>query len=287
VQAGVAAWRVEVPGAKDPDELVREEGPEALETALKAKEPLFEWVVARKLSELGASAMSRERVMEEVVPMLRTLADPVLISRVARRLGVHEETLLEAVRQAPRPQRADSDEPRPPPSWKPHVDVVHLLWLLVHRREQVGDLFTAASPELLAGHAVVRPTLARLHSGEPVASVIEDVADEGVQRTLRAVVARQELYTEEQAPAALVSILARLARPLVSATRATLKERMQRAAATGDVPTMSAHNRALKQLKLAERDLDRALADEELHRSLELLDDLTAPALSAEPEGAP
>ncbi len=280
VDAGIQAWRVEVPGAKDPDELVREEGPEALEAAIEAKEPLFEWVVSRKLASLGASAMSRERVMEEVVPMLRAMADPMLISRVARRLGVHEATLLDHLRQAPRPKAA----PQPaqgPPAWKPHVDVVHLLWLLVHRRDQVADLFGAAAPELLAGHAVVRPTLARLHSGEPVASVIEDVGDEGVQRTLRAVVARDHLYTEEQAPEALVSILARLVRPLVSTALATHKDASRRAAAAGDISTMSEHNRALKELNADDKALERALAAGDLAQTLKLLDRLAAPSVDA------
>lgn len=272
VEAGVQAWRVQVPGAKDPDELVREEGPEALEAAIAQKEPLFEWVVGRKLAALGASAMSRERVMEDIVPMLRKLADPVLISRVARRLGVHEATLLEQIRTAPEPgpERAP-DVPRPPPTWKPHVDVVHLLWLLVHRRDEVGDLFARASPTLLARHAVVMPTVARLQSGEPVAAVIDDVADEGVQRTLRAVVARTELYTREQAPTALVQVLSRLARPLLAGVAADLKEGAQRALAAGDIPTMSEHNRALKELHTDERALDAALAQADHGRALDVL----------------
>ena len=286
VETGIQPWRVEVPGAKDPDELVREEGPEALEAALDTKEPLFEWVVGRKLAELGASSMSRDRVLEEVLPMLRKLADPTLISRVARRLGLHEEVVHRRLREAP-PERSPeaAEAPRRPVGWKPHVDVVHLLWLLIWRRDQVADLLAAVSPELLAAHEQVRPTLARLLSGEPVAAIIEGTADDGVQRTLRAVVARDRLYTEEQAPSALVEILVRLVTPLREAAMGTWQDRVLTSERTGDIPLLLTATAEKKRMDGLRKDLDRALRGDDLPRCLSLIDQIAS--LCAEARNPP
>jgi len=286
VDAGIQPWRVELPGAKDPDELVREEGPEALEAALEAREPLFEWVVSRKLAELGASSMSRDRVLEDILPMLRKLADPTLISRVARRLGLHEEVVHRQLRQAPAPtMKADPTSPPPARSWKPHVDVVHLLWLLIWRRDQVGDLLAAVSPQLLAAHEEVRPALARLLSGEPVAAVIEDTTDDGVQRTLRAVVAREKLYTEEQAPEALVSILVKLVTPLRKAAIGAWEDRVRQAERTGDVTLLVEASGQRKKMHTLRRDLDHALRQANLTRCLDLIGEIAE--LSAQARQAP
>jgi DNA primase catalytic core len=273
VDAGIQPWRLDLPGAKDPDELVREEGPEALQRALEAREPLFEWVVSRKLATYGSSGMSRERVLEDVIPMLRQLADPTLVSRVARRLGVHEEVVLQKIREAPAPSTEPSAEPADTtvPAWVPHRDVVHLLWLLVHRRDQTADLLAQASPDLLTAHAPVRPTLARLLSGEPVASVIDGLGDDALARTLRAVVARQDLYTPEQASSALVDILVRLLRPLIDAAVGALNERSRRAIAQGDIPTMSKANADKKALQDGQKRLDAALRDGPIDLAMDLL----------------
>ena len=294
VDAGIQPWRVEVPGAKDPDELVREEGPEALEAALDSKEPLFEWVVGRKLSELGASSMSRDRVLEDVLPMLRALADPTLISRVARRLGLHEEVVHRRLREAPAPAAEPQDSAAAPAGWKPHVDVVHLLWLLIWRRDKVADLLAAVSPELLAAHSEVRPTLARLLSGEPVAAIIEDTQDSGVQRTLRAVVAREKLYTEDQARSALVEILVRLVLPLREAAMGVWQDQVRQSERTGDVSLLLAATAEKKKMDGLRKRLDRALRGDDLGECLELIDqiaDLAAQARSGqgleEPPPAP
>ncbi len=285
VEAGIQPWRLDLPGAKDPDELVREEGPEALEKALAAREPLFEWVVQRKLAGYGASAMSRERVLDEVLPMLRQLADPTLVSRVARRLGLHEQVVLSKLREAP-PPRAD-ERPAPPPTggWKPHVDIVHVLWLLVHRRDEVADLLARANPDLFAAHPLVRPTIARLLAGEPVAAVLEDALDDGLQRTLRAVVAREALYTSEAAPRAVVDILARLYRPLHDGALARLSESTRRAAATADMPALREATETRKRLLGFDKDLDCAVRAGSLSDALDLLDRAAAVAVHTVPLG--
>src|SRR5690606_29212306 len=132
----------ELPGAKDPDELVREEGAEALEHALEQREPLVEWLVRRKLTAysrttaIGADrdVMSQERVIDELAPLLARLPD-TLVSRVAARLGVPEVSLHRRLAEASRADEPHSPElpPPEPQGWRPHRNMVHLLWLLVHR----------------------------------------------------------------------------------------------------------------------------------------------------------
>jgi len=283
VAAGIQPWRLDLPGAKDPDELVREEGPEALEAALAAKEPLFEWVVQRKLASYGASAMSRERVLAEVLPMLRQLADPTLVSRVARRLGLHEQVVLSKLRETPAPRNPSAPSPPMSTGWKPHVDIVHVLWLLVHRRDEVADLLARANPDLFVAHVIVRPTIARLLAGEPVAAVLEDVDEEALQRTLRAVVARENLYPQEAAARAVVDILVRLYRPLHDGALARLSDATRRAAATGDMGALRETTEMRKRLLALEKDLDRATRSGSLSDAIDQLDQAASVAVKAQP----
>ena len=258
VDNGIQPWRVTLPGAKDPDELVRESGPEALEAALAQREPLFEWVVGRKLDQYGHSAMSRDRVLDEVLDLLRKLQDPTLVSSVSRRLGVQEATVLERLRRAPRPPSSD-DAPADPgePSWRPHRDVVHLLWLLVHRYDQVSDIVARIRPGVLDQHPQVRSVVARLVAGEPVAS-IED-PDEQVNRTLSAVVARDELYEPESAASAVVDILARLLKPARASRVARITADLDRLERAGDADGVRTAITEKAALIAQQREMDAAL----------------------------
>ncbi|MEO0603035.1 MAG: DNA primase [Myxococcota bacterium] len=275
VAANIQPWRVTVPGAKDPDELVRESGPEALVEALDRKQPLFEWVVARRLDRYGASSMSRDRVLDEVLPLLAQAGDDVLTYRVSARLGVSEASVRQRLREFTRRPRAEAkdaaSEPPEPAGWKPHVDVVHLLWLLVHRRDLVADLLVRADPALFDAHEPVKPALARLVSGEPVASIIDETGDSGVKRTLLAVVARDELYTEEQAPRAVIDVLVRLTQPLRAAKLARLQDDVSRLEVEGrfdELPDVIREKMALQQ---QEKALEQALRASDLDGAMSIL----------------
>ncbi|MEN0065058.1 MAG: DNA primase [Myxococcota bacterium] len=277
VSASIQPWRVTVPGAKDPDELVRESGAEALEEALNRKQPLFEWVVSRRLDRYGTSSMSRERVLEEVLPLLARAKDDVLTFRVSARLGMSEAavrkqlTEFERRPREPRASEASAGETAENRGWKPHVDMVHLLWLLVHHRDHVADLLVRADPSLFDGHAEVRPALARLVSGEPVATIIDETGDRGVKRTLLAVVARDSLYTAEQAPRAVIEILMRLTQPLRAARLAKLQEDVTRFEAAGQFDELQTTVREKMELQKREKALERALRESDLDGAMSLL----------------
>lgn len=268
VEAGIQPWRVNLPGAKDPDEFVRNDGPQAFEAVLAAREPLFEWVAMRKLEAYGTSTMSRERVLGDVVPMLHKLNDPQLTRQVAMRLGLSEETVLVRVREHT-PTRAPPEAR--PELWQPQKDVTHLLWLVVHRYAQVADLLTRADPDLLEGHGPVQPVLARLLVGEPVAGVAEDQADSAVQRTLLAVAAREQLYTEEEAATALVQVLVRLWRPRYTARLSALKAEVNRSSAEGDTARHLGGVRRLRDLQRVDRQLADAIKKGRLEEAISLM----------------
>jgi len=265
-----------VPGAKDPDELVRESGPQALTEAIERKQPLFEWVITRRLDRYGTSSMSRDRVLEEVLPLLAKARDDVLTFRVSARLGMSEATVRQRLREyerrpKERPQEADAAEPPAPAGWKPHVDIVHLMWLLVHHRDRVADLLTRADPALFDGHAEVKPTLARLVSGEPVATIIDETADRGVKRTLIAVVARESMYTAEQAPRAVIDVLVRLTQPLRAAKLARLQDAVTRLESEGEYEALQSTVREKMALQQREKALERALRASDLDGAMSIL----------------
>ncbi|MEZ4238895.1 MAG: DNA primase [Myxococcota bacterium] len=296
VEAGIQPWRLDLPGGKDPDECLRAEGgAEAFATALERRQPLFEWVVGRKLDAYGDTTMSRERVLDELVPLLAMLesqgrgavavTDGRLTRLVANRLALPDDAVVKRVRQLVATGRRPEAEAEPAPevAWQPSRDAVHLLWLVVHRYDQVADLVARLDPSVLGWVAgedasedaqqAVRAALARLVSGEPVATVIEDGADPTMQRVLRAIVARDKLYDEAEAATALAHIVDRMARPRWSARLNQLKGQIARAEASGDSATLLAAMRDKKALHEREKRLDTALRHGDVAQALALVGD--------------
>ena len=233
-------WRVNIPGAKDPDELLRESGSDAFEEALSFKEPLVEWVLKRRLATAGG-VMGREQLIQELMPILVRLP-PGAISAIAARLG-NERALLERIAQARSSvQESPPDiEPEPVITWRPHRDITHILWLLVHRYDQVADLMQRVDPAIFNAHAPARPAVARLMSGEPVAAVIAEAGDVNVKRTLLAVVGRETLYTVDEAPLAICQILNRLSKPASDAALSRLTNLIEEALTKGKTDKYREH----------------------------------------------
>ncbi len=93
---------VRLPEGRDPDEVIRDD-PAAWEAATAAPQPIMEFLIDRAASRHDQrSVTGRERLVAEVLPTLRTIADPVrrdgYLQILARRSGVDERTLLEALR---------------------------------------------------------------------------------------------------------------------------------------------------------------------------------------------
>lgn len=207
---GLEPLRLQLPGAKDPDEFLVANGPEAMAEALEKAPPLYEWFLDRKLASVDYSSAGVHQLLDELVDLLRRLP-PNFRALTAQKLRVREDVLVERLRHAHAPP-----EQAPPPAartgWKPTQEIVHLLWLLVHRYDQVADLVQGAPPTLLDEHPIIMPVVARLVSGEPVAAILADATDAGVQRTLSAIVGRTELYEPDQAVGGLLSMADRLSK---------------------------------------------------------------------------
>jgi DNA primase len=225
LEAGLLPWRLELPDAKDPDELIREFGPQSMESALGQRQPLVEWVVQRKVEKAGSSAAGKEGLIEEMLPILSELSGD-LISRVAARAGIPEPVLHKRLGQYQHqgPRMAESSPPPPTTSqWRPSRDIVHILWLLVHRYDQVGDLMSCADPAWFQGNEIIQQVLARLTTGEQVAGILQDATDPILRKTLSAIVAREHLYDPHESAAGICQIFERLRTPIRQARLAVLQ----------------------------------------------------------------
>lgn len=245
LDAKLTPWRLQLPGAKDPDELVRTEGPEAMQRALEQKQPLLEWHIDRRIMTLGANGLSRQQILEELAPNLYEV--PQVWTSVAARLHLSEGEVAKAINaHAPKPKNEAehaepvADQPRPTPSWRATKDVTHLLWLLVHRYGFVADLVARSDPSLLDAHVPIRDAVARLITGEPVAAVIADAPDPEVARLLQAVAAKTELYTEDQATLGMCEVIERLESPQRDARIAELGRLQEEALRANDMAAQRA-----------------------------------------------
>jgi DNA primase len=94
---------VRLPDGKDPDEVIRDD-PDAWRAATESPQPIMEFLIDRAASRNDQRTVpGRERLVAEVLPTLRTIGDPVrrdgYLQLLARRSGVDERTLLEALRR--------------------------------------------------------------------------------------------------------------------------------------------------------------------------------------------
>jgi DNA primase len=100
---------VRLPDDRDPDEIIRDD-PDTWRAATEDPQPIMEFLIDRAAGRHDPSSVSgREKLVAEVLPTLRTISDPVrrdgYLQLLARRSGVEERTLLEALRrrEAPAP----------------------------------------------------------------------------------------------------------------------------------------------------------------------------------------
>jgi DNA primase len=282
-EVGVQAWRLQIPGAKDPDELIREEGPDAMTAALNQLKPMLTWVTERKLEAYGYGATARERARNELAELLHGLS-PAQVSEVAPILRLDERELLVWAKAFRPPQPAplpQADAPEPARVvWKPTRDLVHLLWLVIHRYAYIADLAVRIHESLLVDHEPILPTFARMVHGEPVAAVLDDCVDPDVRRALSQIVARTELYTADESTHAFAQVVSRLARDRTDADLARAQSLAQAASQAGRAADARAAISALQHLQARKRALGAALAASDWSRVV----DLTAPI---DPSGPP
>ncbi len=94
---------VRLPDDRDPDEIIRDD-PDTWRAATENPQPIMEFLIDRAAARFDQSTVSgREKLVAAVLPTLRTIGDPVrrdgYLQLLARRSGVEERTLLEALRR--------------------------------------------------------------------------------------------------------------------------------------------------------------------------------------------
>ncbi|MBN2233113.1 MAG: DNA primase [Deltaproteobacteria bacterium] len=121
LEAGVMPEVISLPeGVKDPDQLVRERGIEALSSCLRQRISLLDrYVAVREAENRGASVGRRRELLREVVDVVARIPDQVLaglaLRGVAERFGVSEEMVTGLFRRARRrPRSAAGRQPEVP-----------------------------------------------------------------------------------------------------------------------------------------------------------------------------
>lgn len=225
-EAQMEALRLDIPGAKDPDELIREQGADAFRALLSNTEPLMELVLRHSAEQHGSTPMGRQRSLEQLAPLVAAfpeVARASLVRRVADVLYLPESQVTRQVR------RSRTGAEQPPAAAQPNPgasrlskELRHLIWLLIHYPEHVAPLVEAVDPTLISSNHAVLDCIGILLQGQPLTAAIEASQDEGLRNLLAAAGARQGLYAEERAPSAAQQILARLEIPRVEQRLAEL-----------------------------------------------------------------
>jgi DNA primase len=96
---------VRLPEGKDPDEVIRE-SPDLWREAARTPDPILAFLIDHHASRVDArTPEGRKRLVDGVLPTLRKVRDPVVrdsyVQVLAKRSGLDERTLLEALHQRP------------------------------------------------------------------------------------------------------------------------------------------------------------------------------------------
>ena len=156
-----------LPPGQDPDEITRDH-PETWEAAVRDAPPYAEFLLNRIMAASTADSPAEARlVVDRLRPVLLAVRDPVerstYIQRIARRLAVSEDAVLERVRQGlpqgrPRPAGAPAG---PGPSPSPEEALLAILVRYPHLRTEFRNY-----PVSLFTTAIVREVFQRWVSGE-------------------------------------------------------------------------------------------------------------------------
>ena len=127
-------------------------------------------------------------------------------------------------------------------------------------------------PHYLGEHAQLKQVFARLVTGEPIASVLQDEMERGLNKTLLAVVARAHLYTPEEAALGLCQISERMRKPHRQNRLVILQRLLEESIRASDPEKQRMVLSEQKQLLSFKKDIESALRRSDLRRYCELAD---------------
>jgi len=108
---------VRLPAGRDPDEVIRET-PDLWREAVRTPQPILAYLIDTQAERFDLKTPEgKKRLVDAVMPTLRRVADPILrdsyLQVLARRSGVEERVLLEALHAGGRPARVTGGGTRP------------------------------------------------------------------------------------------------------------------------------------------------------------------------------
>lgn len=247
LEAGIEARRLQLTGAKDPDEYILRYGVEAFEEQLGHTDSLVEVVVRRTMEQEGPSPEGRARAAESLVPLLRRLPELVRIemsNRVAGWLGVPVDQLLAKIGQITSPPPATPA----PTRWVPSKDLTHLLWLIIHFPALAGPSIMRADPTWITDQRDVLDAIAALCAGDALPAVLDTIPSEDVRRVLLRIASEPDLYQEAKVAGAVHQILIRMELPHIDSQITAMNAEISSCQNRGDTSSCADLARAISAL---------------------------------------
>ena len=121
------------------------------------------------------------------------------------------------------------------------------------------DLKSLISPVALDGQDHLQAAIARLVTGEPVAALLQDTLEEGLRKTLLAVVARDKLYTSEEVALGLCQIFERMRTPVRQSRLTILQRLLEESIRKNDIEKQRSVLSEQKHILSLKREIDSAL----------------------------
>jgi DNA primase len=211
-----------LPGGKDPDEVARDD-PDGWRSAIAEAAPFAEFLLNRIVGpNPPESPLEARRLVDRMAPVLRAVRDPVeramYVQRVARRLQVTEDAIVERIRQPSygRPQRgaAPNNEPA-----SPETILVALILRYPHLRVELHGY-----PPTLFAEALNRETFMRWLQGEDFEAGDSD--DPIVAHAQRLLARRLPPLSQDEARAAVDAKVREITRERVAQHHAAVTEQL-------------------------------------------------------------
>lgn len=233
---------LELRGGLDPDEFIREHGPDAYRAALEAARSYFHWLADRARSRFDLrTPEGRVAAFQFLLPAIQRMPDRLdrlaVANDVAEYLRMEPGIVLDEFRKAAA-ERRQQVQPRQQPSFDPNE--VLLLHALLHDEEARAEITPLLGElsvlESSASHEIFEAIRRIAAAGEPLTyhSLEARLHDDARQR-LASLVFADDTLAESYSTELAVSCVRKLAAAEQEARRARLRRQIQEAERAGDV----------------------------------------------------
>ena len=204
VRAGIESYRLEIEGAKDPDEFIQKHGAEAFAGALERSTSLFELLLERSRKQHGSSPQGKQKTVEDLAPTMRlfeSAARQVVVGRVSSALGISEGVVSEWVGKARLPSTSPDTIPVQRRNWRGSKALNQLFWLLIHHNDLVAAEIATADPDpdMITDYGPAKQAFALLLDGQQVIEVLDFIQDEDLRSVLLAAASLESLIPADKA----------------------------------------------------------------------------------------